>query len=281
MPAGVKAVRDLAYAHVGEKALLLDLYVPEEGAEEALPVVVWVHGGGWRGGSKENARGAVLVGRGYAVASINYRLSQEAAFPAQIHDCKAAIRWLRAHAEEYDLDSDRIGVWGSSAGGHLVALLGTSGDVAALEGELGNADYSSRVQAVCDWFGPADLIGMTSTNPSGRGATSRGGRGAVEGLLGGSIEEKRELAILASPVTHVSEDDPPFLIMHGDQDPVVPLSQSEVLQGALTDAGVESTLEVIKGAGHGFGGGEHFETVGRFFDMHLKAKQGEGTQVTR
>jgi acetyl esterase/lipase len=271
--------RDLAYADIGEKALLLDLYVPGGESGEALPVVVWIHGGGWRNGSKENALGAVLVRRGYAVASINYRLSAEAVFPAQIHDCKAAIRWLRAHAEEYHLDADRIGVWGSSAGGHLVALLGTSGDVADLEGELGNAEFSSRVQAVCDWFGPGDLVGMASTEASGRGGASRGGGGPVARLLGGSIEEKRELAISASPVTHVSEDDPPFLIMHGDQDPVVPLGQSEALHKALHGAGAESTLDVIKGAGHGFRGVDHFETVGRFFDAHLKGEHASDGQA--
>ena len=147
------AQRDLVYARAGAKDLLLDLYLPE-GAPRPLPLVVWIHGGGWRNGAKEQTPARRLVERGYAVASINYRLSGEAIFPAQIHDCKAAVRWLRANAAKYGLDAGRVAAWGSSAGGHLVALLGTSGGIMELEGGLGNADQSSRVQAVVDFFGP-------------------------------------------------------------------------------------------------------------------------------
>ena len=129
-------LRDIEYGHVEDKSLLLDLYLPTN-AQEPLPLVVWVHGGAWSGGDKAPCRAAWLVDRGYAVASVNYRLSREAIFPAQVHDCKAAIRWLRANAAEHGIDGEHIGVWGSSAGGHLVALLGTSGDVADLEGESG------------------------------------------------------------------------------------------------------------------------------------------------
>ena len=127
---------DLEYARVGEKSLLLDLYLPPEG-ESPWPVIVWIHGGAWRTGNRADPPALFLVERGYAVASISYRLSREAIFPAQIHDCKAAIRWLRARAGEYDLDPARIGVWGASAGGHLAALLGTSGGVERLEGTVG------------------------------------------------------------------------------------------------------------------------------------------------
>ena len=163
VPEGVQAHRDLAYVADGHERHKLDLFVPEK-ADGPLPLIIWVHGGGWQNGSKDGCpplRGG-YAGRGYAVASINYRLSQHAPFPAQIEDCKAATRWLRAHAREYNLDPNRFGVWGSSAGGHLVALLGTSGDVKAFEVGA-NLDQSSRVQAVCDYYGPTDFIAFVTT----------------------------------------------------------------------------------------------------------------------
>src|SRR5437868_4772034 len=163
VPAGTKAHRDLEYVANGHERNKLDLFVPES-ADGPLPLIIWVHGGGWQAGSKDGCpplRGGHTQ-RGYAVASINYRLSGHAPFPAQIEDCKAAIRWLRAHAKEYNLDPKRFGVWGSSAGGHLVALLGTSGDVK--EFDVGaNLDQSSRVQAVCDYFGPTDFTVFVTT----------------------------------------------------------------------------------------------------------------------
>src|SRR5882724_12604171 len=148
--------RDVEYARVGNRPLLLDLYLRDASTEPA-PVVVWIHGGGWSAGDKFPTPAARLVAAGYAVASIEYRLTGEAKFPAQIHDCKAAIRWLRASARKYNLDAAHIGVWGHSSGGHLVSLLGTSGDVKELEGAEGNTDQSSRVQAVCDFCGPSDF----------------------------------------------------------------------------------------------------------------------------
>jgi hypothetical protein len=161
--AGVKSHRDLVYVEGGHERHKLDLYLPEK-ADGPLPLIIWVHGGGWQNGSKDGCpplRGGYIE-RGYAVASINYRLSGHAVFPAQIEDCKAAIRWLRAHAKEYGLDAKRFGVWGSSAGGHLVALLGTSGDVK--EFDVGaNLDQSSRVQAVCDYYGPTDFTVFVTT----------------------------------------------------------------------------------------------------------------------
>lgn len=263
-PAGIKALRDLEYAVVdGNRPLLLDLYVPEK-ADGPLPLVVWVHGGGWEGGNKNNCPALPMCLRGYAAASVEYRLSNAATFPAQIHDCKGAIRWLRANAAKYNLDSNRIGVWGSSAGGHLVALLGVGAGVAELEGKVGgNLDYSSRVQAVCDFFGPADLTPLGDPN------VSRGAFGPVTKLLGGPVPQKKELAALASPVTHATKDAPPFLIMHGDKDNVVPLSQSQALQDALKKAGADSTLVVVKNAGHGFAGAAIDRTVHEFFAKHL------------
>ena len=163
MPDGVKAHRDLVYVGNGHERHKLDLFVPEK-ADGPLPLIIWVHGGGWQNGSKDGCPPLRdgYTERGYAVASINYRLSGHAVFPAQIEDCKAAIRWLRAHAKEYNLDPQRFGVWGSSAGGHLVALIGTSGDVK--EFDVGaNLDQSSRVQAVCDYYGPTDFTVFVTT----------------------------------------------------------------------------------------------------------------------
>src|SRR5208337_2774380 len=159
LPPGVKVQRNIEYVENGHERNRLDLYLPEK-AEGRLPLIVWIHGGGWRAGNKENPPGLGLVGHGYALASINYRYSQQAVFPAQIEDCKAAIRWLRANAKKYNLDTKHIGVWGASAGGHLVALLGTTGSVKELEGTGGNLDQSSQVQCVLDWFGPTDFAKM-------------------------------------------------------------------------------------------------------------------------
>jgi len=270
-PEGCKALRNLEYARVGEKSLLLDLYLPEK-PDGPLPVVVWIHGGGWRGGDKEPCRAVWLAPRGYAVASVNYRLSQEAIFPAQIQDCKAAIRWLRAHAAAYRLDAGHIGVWGDSAGGHLCALLGASGDVKELEGAQGNLQQSSRVQAVCDFYGPMDLLRFPlPPDPKKLNAYAMAFQ-----FLGGPPEENLERAAQASPITYVTADDPPFLIVHGDRDELVPIQQSELLLEALKKAGVEAELHVVKGAGHGFPYDAAItRLVGEFFDRHLKppAKQ--------
>ncbi len=156
LPDGVKAMRNLEYVPGGHERQKLDLYLPEK-ADGPLPVIVWVHGGGWQKGSKDNSPGIFLAAKGFAVASVGYRLSQHALFPAQIEDCKAAIRWLRANAKKYNFDPDHVGAWGGSAGGHLVALLGTTGGMKELEGKDGNLDQSSKVQCVLDWYGPTDF----------------------------------------------------------------------------------------------------------------------------
>ena len=271
--AGIKAMRDTEYAKVDGKSLLLDLYVPEK-ADAPLPLIVWIHGGAWLGGDKAGCPAMPQLRRGYAVASLNYRLSNEAVFPAQIHDCKAAIRWLRARAKEYNLDPKRIGVWGASAGGHLVALLGTSGDVKELEGDEGNLDQSSRVQAVCDWFGPTDFLQMAAHVPPGSKLPHDTADSPESKLVGGAIQENKEKVAKANPITYVSKDDPPYLIMHGDKDPLVPHHQSEILAEALKKAGVEMTFKTIEGAGHGgpgFNSPETMKMVEEFFDKHLKA----------
>jgi acetyl esterase/lipase len=271
--AGGKTVKDIAYAKPGDKPVLMDLHLPAK-TDGPVPVILFVHGGGWEGGSKDNPMAGRMVGRGYAVASINYRLSQEAVFPAQLHDCKAAVRWLRAHAKEYNLDGNRIGVWGDSAGGHLVALLGTTGDVKEMEGAEGNLDQSSRVQAVCDWYGPTDFAATVDrfyADPQRQlNNDEKYAAGVISRLLGGPMRDNREKAKAASPITYVSKDDPPFLIMHGDKDPLVHISQSETFAAALKKVGVDVTFETIKGAGHGFGGPAVTKMVDDFFDKHLK-----------
>jgi acetyl esterase/lipase len=267
LPEGTKVQRDLSYVQEGHERQRLDLYLPEK-PKGPLPVIVWVHGGAWLAGSKDGGGPALpFVQQGFAMASINYRLSQHAQFPAQIEDCKAAIRWLRANARTYDLDPDHIGVWGASAGGHLVALLGTSGGVKELEGNGGPLDRSSRVQAVIDWFGPTDFTKMGGSHDGPNSPEAR--------LLGGPVQENKEKAARANPITYVSHDDPPFLIMHGDQDPTVPFNQSELLAGALRGAGVDVSFHPVKGAGHGgreFSSAENRKLVEAFLDKHLKPR---------
>jgi acetyl esterase/lipase len=268
-PAGRKVLKDIAYGpHERNK---LDLYLPKS-ANGPVPVIVWIHGGGWEQGSKDGYNPALpMLGEGYAVASIGYRLSQHAVFPAQIQDCKEAIRHLRSLAKEHNLDADHIGVWGASAGGHLVALLGTTDESAFPTGPE-TKKLSSGVQAVCDWFGPTDFLhwGKYDLSNPGDGRPS-----PVTRLLGGLVVDKQEVAKKASPVTYVSKSSAPFLICHGDKDPLVPLQQSEVLHDALTKAGAESDLVVVKGNGHGGTGFVAADVVKKeeaFFAKHLKPK---------
>lgn len=271
VPEDVKALRDVPYATVGAKRLVLDLYLPTQ-AEGKMPLIVWIHGGGWQSGSKDQWRPAeTFVRQGYAVASIEYRLSGEAVFPAQIEDCKAALRWLKANAETYNLAADRIAVWGSSAGGHLAALVGTSGDVKDLEGTVGgNLDQSSRVQAVIDFFGPTDLEAFVVTPGYERHANAASPESK---LLGGAVREVPHQAKRANPITYVDSNDPPFFIVHGADDPVVPPNQSELLHAALEKAGVTSELTILPGNGHGgpgFSQPEMTKRIAAFLERHLK-----------
>lgn len=248
-PNGVGVLRDLVYKEPFIRPLELDLYRPQK-FKGRLPVVVWVHGGGWKNGSKNRCPAAFLAQHGFAVASINYRLSHHAQWPAQINDCRSAVRWLRQNANQYRLDGKSIGVWGSSAGGHLVAILGT---IDAPAGE----ETSSRVQAVCDWFGPTDLLTMPYNNVSKQRTIEqvRNSNGAK--LLGATVRDVPEKAKDASAFFHVTPDDPPFLVMHGDKDPGVPIVQSDRFVAALKKAKVDVTYHVVQGAGHG---GKLFQT---------------------
>ncbi len=262
--------RDLVYKRINGAVLTLDLYCPEK-VSGPLPVIVWIHSGGWSRGRKERCPAVTLVQDGYAVASIDYRLTTTAPFPAQIEDCKAAVRWLRANASTYHLDPDHIGVWGHSAGGHLAALLGTSGGVRELEGTGDNMSYSSRVQAVCVVSGPGDLLQLyrAATGPSGTEINPKV-KPALEALIGVPVEENKTKAMAASPITYVSKDDPPFLMIHGEIDSTVPVSQAESFAAALKAAGVETTLEIAPGRGHGAGGPKFQPMIKAFFDKYLK-----------
>lgn len=268
--AEAESFRDLPYVKDGHERQTLDLHVPGGKRGKAVPVVVYIHGGGWRNGKKSSSNAIPLITRGYAVAGIGYRLSDAASFPAQIHDCKAAIRWLRAYAKEYGIDPDRIGVWGQSAGAHLAALLGTSGDVSELEGDLGeHTGVSSRVQAVCDVFGPADFllsdVGGKSDNP----------KGPVALFLGGPPSDRRDIARRASPAHWISSDDAPVLILQGGQDRTVPPVQSRDFAERLEKVGVDVGLIEFPEAGHGgpeFKSAETIAKIVAFFDKHLQGE---------
>ena len=271
-PNALRVIRDLPYAGTENPRQRLDLYLPaeRENTQELLPVVVFIHGGGWANGDKRGGQSSLasLVQSGkYVGVSLGYRLSGEAIWPAQIHDCKAAIRWLRAHAEEYGIDPERIGVTGTSAGGHLAAMLGTTGDVAELEGSLGShRDQSSRVTCVADQYGPTDLLTMGGSHNQPNSPESR--------LLGGAVQQTKGVAMQASATTHVSQDDPPFLIIHGTKDPTVPYDQSEQLHRVLTAAGVESTLIPVEDGGHGrFPPALVNARLREFFDHHLRGEK--------
>lgn len=265
--------RDLEYAQVGDISLRLDLYLPEKAKENAKrpPLLVWVHGGAWRSGSKDNMPLGGLVERGFAVASVEYRLSPVARFPAQVHDINGAIRYLRASAKELGVDAARIGIVGSSAGGHLAALVGVTNGVKELEGDVGGRlDQSSDVQAIVDLYGPTNFLTiLKQSTPHGLNVRVP----ALELLLGGQPEDKPDLARLASPVFHVDEHDPPLLLLYGDQDPQVPINQAHELKGAYLAKGMKAKFIVVYGAAHG---GKEFydeERVGKmaaFFDRHLR-----------
>ena len=267
-----RVFRDLEYVTNGHARQTLDVAIPASGTN--WPLIVYIHGGAWMGGSKENPRALRFLRGGFAVARVNYRLSQHATFPAQIQDCKAAIRWLRANAKRFGYDGDRIGVWGESAGGHLVALLGTSGGAKEFDTVGSHRDVSSRVQCVVDLFGPSDLTAMARQAPPNSALDHDAPNSPESRLVGGPIQERKDVARTANPITYVTPDDPPFLLLHGDNDNTVPIGQSELLHEALKKAGVDSTFHVVKGAGHGFGRRPDLDTMmDEFFATHLKAEK--------
>ncbi len=278
VPDSMEAIRDIPYAETDNRRQALDLYLPKRPADAPpLPVIIWIHGGAWQSGDRASGFGqlrALVQSGDYAGVSVGYRLTNEAHWPAQIFDCKAAIRWIRGQAKKYNLDADHIGVWGSSAGGHLVAMLGTSGGVESLEGQLGSfREQSSRVACVVDFFGPAELLTMGDAP----GSFDHNSPTSPESLLvGGPVQETKEVAQQASPITFVSPDDPPILIVHGNQDMTVPYDQSVRLHDRLTRTGVDSTFITIDGGGHGgFASRALNERVRAFFDKHLRGEPAE------
>ncbi len=267
-PKGVTVYRDIIYVRNGHERQNLDIYVPDSG--ENLPLIIWVHGGAFRGGNKAYYVPMEYLESGYAGASLNYRLSQHAVFPAQIEDVKAAVRWLRANAKTYRLNPNRFAAWGSSAGGHLVAMLGTTGDVKEFDvGE--NREVSSRVQAVVDYFGPTDFLQMdTQRLPSG--LVHDAPNSPESQLIGGPIQENKERVVRANPITYVSENSAPFLIIHGEKDLLVPNQQSVLLKNALKAAGIPVSFYLVVGEGHGgFTDSKVTELTRAFLEEHLKA----------
>lgn len=265
LPPGVRVRRDIATVPTGHERQKLDLFVPA--GVRNPPVVVAIHGGAWMAGSKNDVDPVPFLARGLAVAAVGYRLSQHALFPAQIQDVKAAVRWLRAHAAEQGIDGARIGAWGPSAGGHLAALLGVAGDAHGFDvGE--NAGVSSRVQAVVDLFGPTDFHQMDAHRPPTGMAPDELPEAK---LVGGPIGQNRERVALANPVTHVRPGAPPFLIVHGNRDPLVPHHQSELLADALRKAGNAVSFYTVEGGGHGFGAqdAEVADLAAGFLARHL------------
>lgn len=236
---GMSIVSDIVYGDGDGVPLLLDLVQPDPRPRGPMPALVWIHGGGWRFGDKRvetsQSIGLEFVRAGFTCLSINYRLSHQALFPAQIHDAKASIRWLRAHAADLGVDPERIGVWGHSAGAHLAALLGVSGDLSELEGDSGSSGSSSRVQAVVAIAAPSDFLAIPDGWPheEPRVATSL--------LVGGRLEERRELVRMANPITYVHPGLPPFLLIHGEDDEVVPILQGDLLADALARSDAEVT----------------------------------------
>lgn len=265
--------RDLTYCIAGGIELKMDIYFPSPLPSKPVPVTIYVHGGSWSGGDKTRGEGTLevpeLTRRGYIVAAVNYRLAPKFKFPAQIEDVKCAVRYLRANADLLNIDPNRIGAWGGSAGGHLVALAGLAGPIAGFEGNGGFGNTSSRVQAVVDFFGPADLTR----------ADFAGNHAEVYRNVFGLTSREDPILKRASPVTYVSKDSPPFLLVHGSEDKIVLPNQSEELYSQLKAAGVPASLVIVRNGGHGFipvGGPispnheEIVKMVGDFFDKYLR-----------
>jgi len=269
---------NITYGKGGDSDLKLDLVRPD--GDGPFPAIVFIHGGGWYQGNRQGYRGQMTEAakRGYVAATISYRLmkfdeaKKETAtavpiFPTQIHDAKAAIRWLRANSDRYHVDPNRIGVTGGSAGGHLSLLVGLTDSKSDLEGDGGNSDQSSRVQAVVNVYGPTDMAACHKTSSVAW---------IFRLFMGGTPEEAVETYRAASPVTYVSKDDPPVLTLHGDRDALVPIAQATTLDDKMKAAGASHKLMIFEGAGHGFGG-EHgkqaMDATWSFFEQHLKPQK--------
>jgi acetyl esterase/lipase len=248
LAAGVAVDRDVVYTTAGPDEQKLDIYHPTS-SSTPRPAVVFLHGGGWSAGGKRSfqRQAAYLAAQGYVCASINYRLSQEAPYPAALYDAKAAVRWMRANAQKYGIDPSRIAASGGSAGGQLAALIGTTADVKTMEGDRGNPGYSSAVQAVVVFNPLTDFVSALEETQSPAAVTK-----AIVAFLGGPLEKVPEVYMSASPIAHISSASPPFLFLHGSSDTTLPFSQSTEMRDALEAVGVRAELFTANGANHGF-----------------------------
>lgn len=264
---------NVTYGKGGDVDLQLDIARPKDG-DGPFPAILFIHGGGWRGGSRQGYKAAIAdsAKHGYVAATVSYRLTQpdpagkaRFPFPAQVHDVKCAVRWLRANAAKYKVDPDRIGATGGSAGGHLSLMLGLTDESAGLEGEGGNKDVSSRVQAVVNVYGPTDMPHIMTN--------SKGAAPIVESFLNAKAAEDAEVYKKASPITYVDKNDPPVLTLHGAADTLVPPDQAERLDKAMKEAGASHTMIIYEKQGHGFSGEsllKSYAATYEFFDKHLK-----------
>jgi acetyl esterase/lipase len=269
-------IDSLEYARVGGKSMLVDLHIPD--GRGPFPVILYLHSGAWISGDRTGGKALGQAERGYVVASIDYPLAPEFVWPTQIEACKAAVRWLRANAARFHLDPDRIGVWGSSSGGHLAAVLGTSGGEASLEGmSLGNLQFSSRVKAVVDYYGATDLLKIEEQKLPCIPLDGNAPYMPPSLLMGCPIQQCKEKTATANPITYITPDDPPFLIMHGMLDCLVPFQQSVILHQALEAKGVDSTLILIPNgdhAGRAFNEPKYQKITSDWLDKHLRGPVG-------
>ena len=259
--------QDIAYSKVGSRELKLDIARPAEG-DGPFPAVLVIHGGAWRQGNKADVRPILpqFVEHGFVAISPEYRFCPQNAFPAQIHDVKAAVRWLKVNAKKYRIDPDRIGAMGFSAGGHLAMMLGLTSPNDGLEGDVSAGAPDSRVKAVVNYFGPTDLAAKDIPDIC---------KPWVKDFLGGSPQDRPDAAAKASPLTFVSKDDAPVLTFQGTKDSLVPYTQAIKLADAMSSAGVPGRVELILGADHGWAGAEMARTVNEtfgFLDRYLKAE---------
>ncbi len=268
---GIVVEKNLTYGKVGGVELKLDLARPKEGSGP-FPAIVCIHGGAWAGGKRSDHRSQIekAARKGYVAVAIDYRLTEfdpktnvgKVPFPAQLHDCKCAVRWLRSVADRYHVDPDRIGVTGGSAGGHLALLVGFVDEKASLEGNGGHSNQSSRVQAVVNYCGPTDLTReyheVKAVQPF------------LQALCGGTPESAAEAYRAASPITYISKEAPPVLTLHGDKDDLVPVSQAKLLDDTMKAAGLKHELLILEGQGHAIKS-EHAEAAfWEFLERHLK-----------
>lgn len=282
VPGDIETLSDIPFTADDGPVLKLDIYrLRGVSYERPQPLVIWIHGGGWMTGNKDLGVERIhgLVRAGFIGASVDYRLSHDALFPAQLHDCKCAVRFLRANASSYNVDAARVGAWGASAGGHLASLLAVTGRERSLEGTRGWDTASSEIHGACSWFAPSDLNlggrfppGVAPRFPS-MDETSAAGR-----LVGGAVAQRQELVALANPIRHIHPGVPPILLMHGARDDVVPLAASERFYQALVERGIGATLHVIKEGHHNayLWGDHHLRLVTDFFEWHLRDQGGGG-----